>query len=347
MFSEVRMKTTDFAVLLNKYFVQFLPNECGSTPLTIDSYRYAFILFLTFLEETRGIPADKAKISDLTRENIMAFLNWLEDERGNGISTRNQRQAAINSFVHFLKYEFPDYLNEYQRILAIPIKKAPQKEISYVKEDGLQQIVNEIDTRKKNGMRDLLILLLFYSTAIRVSELIAIRVKDLSLSQPYTLLVRGKGQKSRYVPLMPNVVPQIHSYLDAMDYNRPEKMDEYLFLNHMGKPFTRQGIYYMIRTYSDIARQKDSAKIPKDMSPHKLRHSAAMGLVDSGVDLIYIRDLLGHVSVKTTEVYAKADAKLKREAIEAASKEIVPKEESQWDNNDDLKLWLKNFNKSR
>lgn len=341
------MKTTDFAVLLNKFFVQFLPNECGSMPLTIDSYRYAFIHFLTFLEEVHSIPAEKAKISDITRDTVMGFLNWLEDDRGNSISTRNQRQAAINSFVHFLKYEFPDYLNEYQKILAIPIKKAPKKEVSYVKEDGLQQIVNEIDMRKKNGIRDLVILLLFYSTAIRVSELIGIRVKDLSLSQPYTLLVRGKGQKSRYVPLMPNVVPQIQTYLDAMDYNHPEKMDEYLFLNHMGKPFTRQGINYLIRSYSDKARKKDSTKIPEDMSPHKLRHSAAMGLVDSGVDLIYIRDLLGHVSVKTTEIYAKADAKLKREAIEAASKEIVPKEESQWDNNDDLKLWLKNFNKSR
>ena len=340
------MKTTDFAVLLNKFFVQFLPNERGSTPLTIDSYRYVFILFLSFLEEVCSISADKAKISDMTRDTVIAFLNWLED-RGNSISTRNQRQAAINSFIHFLKYEYPDYLNEYQRILAIPIKKAPKKEVSYVKEDGLQQIVNEIDTRKKNGMRDLVILLLFYSTAIRVSELIGIRVKDLSLSQPYTLLVRGKGQKSRYVPLMPNVVSQIYSYLDAMDYNHPEKMDEFLFLNHMGKPFTRQGINYLIRSYSDKARMKDPSKIPEDMSPHKLRHSAAMGLVDSGVDLIYIRDLLGHVSVKTTEVYAKADAKLKREAIEAASKEIVPKEESQWDNNADLKLWLKSFNKSR
>lgn len=341
------MKTTDFAVLLNKFFIQFLPNERGSTPLTIDSYRYAFILFLTFLEETCGISADKARISDMTRDTVMAFLNWLENNHGNSISTRNQRQAAINSFVHFLKYEFPDYLNEYQRILAIPIKKAPIKEVSYVKEDGLQQIVNEVDTRKKNGMRDLVIMLLLYSTAIRVSELIAIRVKDLSLSQPYTLLVRGKGQKSRYVPLMSNVVPQIQSYLDSMDYNRPEKMNEYLFLNHMGKPFTRQGINYLIRSYSDKARKKDPTKIPENMSPHKLRHSAAMGLVDSGVDLIYIRDLLGHVSVKTTEIYAKADAKLKREAIEAASKEIVPREESQWDNNNNLKSWLKDFNRNR
>jgi site-specific recombinase XerD len=341
------MKVTDFAVLLNKYFTQFLPNESGSTPLTIDSYRYVFILYLTFLEEEKSIPADKAKISDLKRDTVLQFLDWLESSRGNSISTRNQRLAAINSFVHFLKYEFPEYLDEYQRILAIPVKKAPQREISFVKEDGLQLIISEIDPRKKNGLRDLIIFLLLYSAAVRVSELIGIRVRDLSLSVPYTLLVRGKGQKSRYVPLMPNTIPQIQSYLKVMNYDRPEKLDEYLFLNHMGKPFTRQGINYLIRSYAEKARKKDSSKIPMDMSPHKLRHSAAMGLVDSGVDLIYIRDLLGHVSVKTTEVYAKADAKLKREAIEAASKEIVPPEEAQWDNNTGLKSWLKNFNKSR
>ena len=341
------MKTTDFAVLLNRFFIQFLPNESGSTPLTIDSYRYAFILYLTFLEEEKSIPADKAKISDLKRDSVIQFLDWLEMSRGNSISTRNQRLAAINSFVHFLEYEFPEYLDEYQRILAIPTKKAPQREISYVKEEGLKLIISQIDLRKKNGLRDLIIFLLLYSTAIRVSELIGIRVRDLSLSAPYTLLVKGKGRKSRYVPLMTNTITQIQSYLKAMGYDRPEKMDEYLFLNHMGKPFTRQGINYLIRNYSEKARQKDYTKIPVDMSPHKLRHSAAMGLVDSGVDLIYIRDLLGHVSVKTTEVYAKADAKLKREAIEAASKEIVPAENAQWDNNEDLKSWLKNFNKNR
>lgn len=341
------MKTTDFAVFLNKFLTQYLPSVRGSTPLTIDSYRYTFILFLTFLDENCNIPADKVKVSDLTRENVIAFLDWLETVRGNSISTRNQRQAALNSFVHFLEYEFPEHLNEYQRIVAIPIKKMLQKEISYVKEDGVEKIVNEISMQKKNGLRDLLIVELFFSTAIRVSEMVRIQVKDLSLSPPYTLLVRGKGQKSRYVPLMPKVIPQIQAYLNAMNYNHPEKINEYLFQNHMGKPFTRQGIYYLISSYSDKAREKDPTKIPDHMGPHKLRHSAAMSLVDSGVDLIYIRDLLGHVSVKTTEIYAKTDAKLKREAIEAASKDIVPKEVAQWDNNDDLKSWLRNFNKAR
>ena len=118
-------------------------------------------------------------------------------------------------------------------------------------------------------------------------------------------------------------------------------LDDWLFINHMGKQFTRQGICYLVQKYADKAREINPELIPSDMSPHKMRHSAAMGLVASGVDLIYIRDLLGHVSVKTTEVYARADARMKREAIEAASKELVPKEDAKWESNISLREWLK------
>jgi len=162
---------------------------------------------------------------------------------------------------------------------------------------------------------------------------------------PYTLLIHGKGQKSRYVPIMVNIIPFIQKYLAQEGYDRQEKLDEWLFKNHMNTQFTRQGINYLVSKYAKRARKINPEIIPKDFSPHKMRHTTAMGLVDSGVDLIYIRDLLGHVSVKTTEVYAKADVKRKREAIEAASKEIVPTEMAEWDNNTDLKQWLKMFNR--
>ena len=130
-----------------------------------------------------------------------------------------------------------------------------------------------------------------------------------------------------------------------MGYQSPEKLDEWLFINHMGRQFTRQGVNYIIKKYGAMARESSPDLIPDSLSPHKMRHTAAMELVDSGVDLIYIRDLLGHVSVKTTEIYAKTDAKLKREAIEAASREIVAHEDAKWDSDDDLKSWLKSFNK--
>jgi len=339
------MKTTDFALYLNKYFTVYLPSVNGSTPMTIDSYRYTFILYLTFMEEEKRISADKVKISDLNYSSVSYFLGWLQDKRSNGISTRNQRQAAINSFIKYLMYEFPEYLNEYQHILGIPVKKAPQKEISYLKTDGVKLFLNQVDTRITNGLRDYVMLTLLYTSGIRVSELINIRVKDMSLHEPYTLLVHGKGQKSRYVPLMKNIIPILQKYLIQMGYDKDSKLNEWLFKNHMKEQFARQGINYIVKKYTIKSRKVDQTLVPADFSPHKMRHTTAMGLVDSGVDIIYIRDLLGHVSVKTTEIYAKADVAKKRKAIEAASKDIVPEEKSQWDNNITLKDWLKNFNR--
>lgn len=236
-------------------------------------------------------------------------------------------------------------MSEYQKILGIPIKKAPQKEISYLKTDGVTSLMKSIDTNKTDGLRDYIILMLLYMTGIRVTELINIQVKDISLHEPYTLLVHGKGQKSRYIPLMKDSIPIIQKYLKKMGYLDTGKAEEWLFVNHMKKQFTRQGVNYIVKKYGDIARSTSPELIPEDISPHKLRHTTAMELVDSGVDLIYIRDLLGHVSVRTTEIYVKTDAKLKRAAIEAASKELVPPEDAKWDNDEDLKSWLKSFNR--
>ncbi|MDD3910179.1 MAG: tyrosine-type recombinase/integrase [Proteiniphilum sp.] len=339
------MKRTDFAVYLNKYFTDYLPNTCGSTPQTVDSYRYSFILFLTYMQDEYHISADRVDISDLTYENIVSYLSWLQEIRSNGISTRNQRQAALSSFIRFLMYEFPEHLDEYQRILGIPVKKTPQKEISYLKTEGVALLIDQVDLNRQNGLRDYVILSLLYTTGIRVSELIQIRIKDLSLQEPFTLLVHGKGQKSRYIPLMRSTIPFIQKYLVQKRYDRPERLDEWLFKNHMNEPFTRQGINYIVGKYTKMARKIAPDMIPADFSPHKMRHTTAMGLVESGVDLIYIRDLLGHESVKTTEVYARADAMHKRQAIEAASKEIVAPEEAEWDNDSNLKDWLKNFNR--
>lgn len=336
------MKQTDFAKSLNRFLTDYLVNKKGCTPRTIDSYRYAFVFLLDYYDEKVNLSAENLTIKDLTYERLSAFFDWLQSEKKNSVSTRNQRQAAINSYIHFLAYEYPEYINEYQRILGIPVKKAPQKEISYLKTDGVKALMNSVDMNDTNGLRDYVMLMLLYTTGIRVSELIEIRVKDISLHEPSTILIHGKGQKSRYVPILKNSVSILEKYMGC---SAREASEEWLFINHMGKKFTRQGINYLIKKYADKAKVSAPDLIPNDMSPHKMRHTTAMELVESGVDLIYIRDLLGHVSVKTTEIYAKTDAKLKRAAIEAASKEIVPPQEAVWDKDDDLKTWLKRFNR--
>ena len=265
------MKNTDFAVHLGKYFTRYLPNERGSSPQTIDTYRYAFILFLEYME-TRCVPPEKMTIKDFTGDNIRSFLNWLENERGNSPATRNCRLAAMKGFVHYLKYEFPDFLDEYQRILAIPLKKTIQREISYLKTEGVELLVSQVDISKKNGLRDYVILLLLYTTGMRVSELIHLQVKDISLTEPYTMRIHGKGNKGRYVPLMKTAIPHIQRYLSLMKYDCDARYNEVLFKNHMGSPFTRQGINYVIKKYGRKARAKGVALVPEDLSPHKMRN---------------------------------------------------------------------------
>jgi site-specific recombinase XerD len=341
------MKRTDFAFYLSKFFVEHMPGAKGSSPQTIDSYRYGFMRFLDFLHEVKSLPADRVAISDLTYDNVRDFLGWLQDVHHNSVSTRNQRQAALKSFVKYLMYEYPDYLNEYQRILAIPVKKCLKPEIAFLKSNGVKLLIGQPDTETRTGLRDYAILATLFTTGIRVSELIGLRVKDISLQDPYTMLVHGKGNKYRYVQITKYLAPIINRYLLENGYDCPEKMSEWLFLNHMGHKFTRQGINYLVKKYAMMAHNVSPELISDDFSPHKMRHSAAMSLLDAGVDLIYIRDLLGHVSVKTTEIYIRTDARLKREAIEAASMEIVPKEAAKWENDDGLKDWLKNFGKRR
>jgi site-specific recombinase XerD len=338
------VKPTKFAHYLNKYFTVHLPSVGGLTPATIDSYRYAFMMFLSYMDEC-GTKADFLDIHHLNRDNILGFLDWLQASRHNSVTTRNHRQAAINSFVKFLMYELPDELYEFQQILSIPIKKSPSKEVPYLKTDDLKVLFEQIGKTTVKDARDYGIMTLLYTTGIRVSELIGIKVKNVSFSQPASILVHGKGSKSRYVPLIKPALTAVKKHIELNMLDEPKYIGAWLFVNHRKEKFTRQGINYIVKKYFQMAKLKNPGITIDRFSPHIIRHSAAMGLVESGVDLIYIRDLLGHVSVTTTEIYAKANATKKREAIEAASKVIVPSEDSLWESDGGLKSWLKNFNR--
>lgn len=341
------MKTTNFARYLHKFFTVYLPGERGCSPRTIDTYRYAFIIYLDFIEEKYDIKPNNVSLKYFTKKTVQEYIEWLEKEKKNSISTRNARLAAIKSFANYIVYEFPEYMLEAQKIVSIPVKKAPQREISYLKTEGVKLLVSQINTRSLNGFRDYLIIILFYTTGIRVSELINIKVKDVMLDDPSTLRIHGKGNKARIVPLVETAVKALDKYITMMHYDDESKYSSYLFLNHSKQKFTRQGIDYMIHKYANKASAVDPALIPNDLSAHKLRHTAAMALQEDGVDLVYIRDLLGHSSVKTTEIYAKTDSKHKREAIEKASRQISEHEEALWEDEPDTRKWLKSFNKAK
>ncbi len=206
-------------------------------------------------------------------------------------------------------------------------------------------LFDQIDLGKRNGLRDYAMLTLLYTTGIRVSELINLRIMDVSLQSPATLLVHGKGQRDCYVPLFSNATKILGDYISRYHLDREHLLNDWLFKNHMNGQLQRQGLSYIMKKYANLARSRHPEWIPHDFSPHTMRHTTAMELVDCGVDLIYIRDLLGHVSVKTTELYARANSIKKREAIEAAGRQITPKEPADWEANVKLKDWLRNFNR--
>lgn len=333
-------KTTDFAKLLSRYFTVYLMSQRGCSAVTIAAYRQVFVQFLLFMEETRGKTPEKILMKDITRETVSDFLEWLETEKQCSVNTRNHRLAVVRSFASFVKYDSPAYLNECLRILSIKFKKVEQGEISYLKPDGMKLLLEQPDRTTPAGRRDLLMLSLMSTTGIRVSELISIRAKDISLGEPKTLKVFGKGSKVRFVPLFKQVVPLVRAYLKENKLDLPENCNELLFKNHMKSQFTRQGVFYMVKKYAAMAREKDPSLIPDDIGCHSLRHSTAMSLVNSKVDLIYVRDLLGHTSVQTTEIYARADSEAKRAAIENAAQDFVPKEIAVWEDDKSVMDWL-------
>lgn len=336
-------KSTDFAQCLHKFFNDYLSKNRNVSPNTLSSYSYSFSLFLKYMKEKKCIPPHKLCLSELNVQNVQGFLNWLEEERKNGITTRNQRLGAIHSFCRYLEIDYPQYLANIQDILSIRLKKAPKTMINYLSHDGVKLLLEQPNRKNKHERRDLMILTMLYDVGMRASEITEIKIGDLFLQSPASVRVHGKGDKYRQVPLMPQVAALLKEYLSLKKGFNLNSESEYLFINPSGKKLTRGGITYILQKYANKARSINSKLIPEKLTPHCLRHSKAMHLLQSGVNLVYIRDFLGHADVKTTEIYAKSDPEMMRNALEKAYTAIAPKFDTDWNNDDDLMEWLKSF----
>ncbi|MFA5433882.1 MAG: site-specific integrase [Candidatus Paceibacterota bacterium] len=337
------MKPTDFSKSLTDFLSKYLPGERGLSANTINSYKITFILFIGFIESQKKISVNKLSLKDITKECIVEFLEWLQRERKCSDSTRNVRLAAIHSFFNYLQYEAPENLNEWQHILSIKVKKAKKGTMNYLTIEGIKLLFAQPDLSTKKGMRDLTMLALMYDSAARVQEVIDLTASSVRLTKPYTIRLVGKGNKARIVPLMDQQVVHLKNYMEKNHLLEPHVNMHPLFYNNRREKLTRAGVYYILQHYASAARMKDQKLVPEKISPHSLRHSKAMHLLQAGVNLVYIRDILGHESVQTTEVYARVDSKQKREAIEKAYADVINKEEPLWTNNDNLLEWLKNF----
>jgi len=337
------MKPTDFAKLLTAYLSRHLPGQRNVSVNTIKSYSDTFKLFLRFCHDNRGISPEYLTIAYVDEELIYSFLSWVENVRKCSISTRNQRLAAIHAFFRYVQIEAPEIILQCQRILAIPFKKHGKPTVSYLTADALKVILKQPDRTKPAGRRDLALLTILYDTGARVQELIDLVVKDIRLQSPAIVVLTGKGRKTRHVPLMSKTAKILSDYLVERSLNTPFMREHPVFYNSQRKMLTRAGVGYIINKYMEAVRTIGKTSLPDKVSPHVFRHTKAMHLLQANVNLVYIRDLLGHVNISTTEIYAKADSEVKRQALEKAYIEVVTDEIPAWSENEGLMNWLQNF----
>lgn len=332
------MKPTDFAKMLSQYLSAYLPGLRNVSPNTISSYRDTFKLFLTYCKQNK-LSIERLTLSDIEDSMVLGFLKWLEEERNNGISTRNQRLACIHAFFRYVQTEHPVGLLTCQKILAIPMKKAPKPTVNHLTPESLQLILAQPDLTTPGGRRDVTLLSVLYDTGARVQELVDLRVRDVRLDPPPILTLTGKGRKTRHVPIMSNTETILRQYMTAARLLQNGMQDRPLFCNRQKSKMTREGVAFILDKYVAQARIISSV-VPNKVTPHVLRHTKAMHLLQAGVNLIYIRDLLGHVDIATTEVYARADTELKRRALEQAYPGLVSDGLPQWNHDEDLISWL-------
>lgn len=337
------MKQTDLARYLTQYLTVYLPSRAGVKKNTIIAYRDAFSLLLEYCRDVENIPPEKITIADLTRERIFKFLNWLQEVRSCKVTSRNHRLAAIRSFFSFLAVEAPEYLEHSQIILSIPMKKTDKPPLKYLTLENVEALLKQPDRSKTLGKRDAVMLSLIYDSGARVQEIIDLTYGNIVLNDTVTISLTEKGGKTRTVPLMTPTGNLLKQYITILNKDVHRNCCEIVFLNRSGKKFTRAGITFILQKYVDLARQNGAVDMPQKVTPHWLRHSKAMHLLQAGVNLIYIRDLLGHADVSTTEIYARADEKMKLEALKKAYENPTNEDLPSWKKDNDLLDWLKSL----
>jgi len=339
------METTDFAKHLTSFLTSYLSGERNVSNNTICSYRDTFVQLMLFIKKKKGVDAQSLTLALLTKDVVVEFLGWIQEERKCSIATRNYRLAAIHSFFEYLQYEYPEYIYNWQKVLSIKMKKHQKKNINYLTLDGIKLILEQIDTENLNGRRNLAMFSLMYDSGARVQEIIDLTPSSIRLESPCIIRLVGKGRKARIVPLQDEQVVILKAYMNEHSLLEPQFNQHPLFFNVWRKKLTRSGVSYILKIYADMARKVNPALIPEPTSCHSFRHSKAMHLLQAGVNLVYIRDILGHVSIQTTDVYARADSKQKREALEKAYVDINPenKIEKSWEKDTELLKWLKSL----
>jgi site-specific recombinase XerD len=330
------MKLPSFPHLLHSFFHEWLVQQRNISHHTVLSYRDSWRLFLRFVAARKNKPVSQLGLTDLNEPEVLAFLQYTEQERKTSIGTRNCRLAGLRSFFHFVADREPLVAGQCAEILRIPTKRAPQSTLCHLEDNEVSAILDQPNRSTIEGQRDHVLLAVLYNTGARIQEALNITPRALRLESPLHVRLFGKGRKERICPLWPETVALLKAFLRKQ--RRGE--DESIFVNRFGRPLGAAGVRFKLKHYVEAAGRNTPSLVSKRVSPHTFRHSTAVSLVAAGVDVTVIRDWLGHASLDTTNHYARANVETKRKALEKVDPAARPGKPPRWKRNPELMVWL-------
>jgi site-specific recombinase XerD len=332
--------STDFAQLVTNFLTDYLPLQRNYSKNTVLSYKDALKLFVVFLTEIKSIKLIDFTMKNFNRQLIIEYLEWIRN-RGAGISTANQRLAAIKTFVDYAGIQCIEYLAPLQLVQGIKAKKTAAREITYLTVEQMTLLINSPDVNTRNGLRHRVVLTLLYDSGCRVQELCDLAVKDINIGSNPTVHLHGKGNKYRTVTISDNTATLVSEYINRQ--RRTALIDQPLIINRKREKMSRDGVNYIIEKYVQEIRCSEPA-FPENVHAHGFRHSKSMHMLAAGINIVYIRDFLGHEDISTTMIYSRADNRLKNDAINKLAPKVTEETDfPDWSTDQELMSFLNSF----
>jgi len=313
------MRTSTLGSLVHGFFLDYLAGQKGLRSASIRSYRDTMRLFLGFVAADARRSIGQLQTEDLTFERVLGFLQHLEDARHNRVPTRNQRLAALHTWFEYVGRQAPEMLHVCERVARIPTKRTPTPETRFMDRGEIATLLAKLPSHGRHTLRDHALLLFLYNTGARVQEAADIRVEHLSLAEPAHVRLRGKGEKWRTCPLWDETARILRRLLDQRGESDPRAP---VFASGKGLALTRFGIYKRVRLHAARIEPGSSTR-SRRITPHVFRHTTAVHLLESGVEVNVIRGWLGHVSIDTTNRYAEITARMKEEALKVCEPPVA------------------------
>jgi integrase/recombinase XerD len=304
---------TPIAPLITAFLREHMPNQRGYSPHSCEAYAHSFRLLFEFAARRLSTRPSRLALEQIDAAMVLGFLSHIEQDRGNCPATRNLRLAAIKAFMHYVELQRPSALEQVAQIDAIPGKRHDQKLIRHLTMEEVRAVLDAPDLTTRPGIRDRAMLHLCFAAGLRVSELVGLTLKDVTLQPSPSILVFGKGRRERSLPLWKETARDVRAWLSV----RGAPAATELFVNAQGTAMTRAGFEYIFEKHGRAAARRCPALTARPLSPHLLRHSCAVLMLQATGDIRKVALWLGHADIRTTEVYLRLDPSQKLEAVEA------------------------------